>query len=158
MSSFLHGPSSSKPSPPLRSPRNCSKPRKSNEARRRATFRIAGEQLQPTGRGLLQSDPEVPGGGNGEEVRRTLATGRDLSEPRQPVLARTGTVHLQEFRSADPAAAPRGPRERGWVQQSGDASPARFPGMRAARSRREHQVAKARARADEAAVGNRVYR
>src|SRR5271155_764096 len=42
MSSFLHGPSSSKPSPPSRSPRNCSKPRKSNKARRRATFRIAG--------------------------------------------------------------------------------------------------------------------
>src|SRR5271163_2207120 len=41
MSSFLHGPSSSKPSPPSRSPRNCSKPRKSNKARRRATFRIA---------------------------------------------------------------------------------------------------------------------
>src|SRR5271155_1449954 len=42
MSSFLHGPCSSKPSPPSRSPRNSSKPRKSNEARRRATFRIAG--------------------------------------------------------------------------------------------------------------------
>src|SRR5271170_7442803 len=41
MSSFLHGPSSSKPSPPSRSPRNCSKPRKSNKAPRRATFRIA---------------------------------------------------------------------------------------------------------------------
>src|SRR5271155_1867812 len=45
MSSFLHGPSSSKPSPPSRSPRNCSKPRKSNEARRRATFRIAALEL-----------------------------------------------------------------------------------------------------------------
>src|SRR5271170_285384 len=43
MSSFLHGPSSSKPSPPSRSPRNCSKPRKSNKARRRATFRIAAQ-------------------------------------------------------------------------------------------------------------------
>src|SRR5271155_5611028 len=59
MSSFLHGPSSSKPSPPSRSPRNCSKPRKSNKAPRRATFRIAGCECAPGSGSDLLVEAEV---------------------------------------------------------------------------------------------------
>src|SRR5208282_3338471 len=86
MSSFLHGPSSSKPSPPLRSPRNCSKPRKSNEARRRATFRIAGIPGSPHNPKFLWVDDAEIVGDRITEVRPvpgnffTQKTERRISE------------------------------------------------------------------------------
>src|ERR1700681_1599716 len=80
MSSFLHGRSSSKPSPPSRSPRNCSKPRKSNEARRQATFRIAGQWpiifvhgSTHTG-AALDSTPDGKEGWHSYAVRHNLAS------------------------------------------------------------------------------------
>src|SRR6516162_2772091 len=60
---------------------------------------------KPTGRRLHQSDPATLGGGGRKEVRRDFAQRHHLSEPREPVLARTGAVHLQAHGSGGAAAA-----------------------------------------------------
>src|SRR5271168_4330558 len=106
MSSFLHGPSSSKLSPPSRSPRNCSKPRKSNKARRRATFRIAAPLWTNKNRAKYNRDqlrypsdltddewayvePLIPpakrGGGKRRTDMRAVMNGDVYSEHRLPV-------------------------------------------------------------------------
>src|ERR1700681_525361 len=67
------------------------------------------ERLRPAGRRLHQSDLAALGGGSREEEGRHLAGRLGLSEPGQPVLARTRAVPLQAYGHADAPAAGRDP-------------------------------------------------
>jgi len=63
------------------------------------------EQLRSIGRRLYQSDPTTLGGRGRKEVRRDFAQRHHLSELGEPVLARTGAVHLQAHGNGGSAAA-----------------------------------------------------